>query len=54
MNAEAHEQRIDAEFRHAEIVWRTDLYDSVQDDRSEARYETDPQAEPTPSSSWQS
>ncbi len=39
MNAEEYEHGMDAEFRHAETIWRTDLYDSVQDARSEARYE---------------
>lgn len=38
-NREAHEHAMDAQWRHGEIVHRTDLYDSVQDARSEARYD---------------
>ena len=39
MNAEDYEHGMDAQWRQAEIGARTDLYDSVQDARSEARYE---------------
>ena len=46
MNAEEYEQAMDMQFQTAHIVWQTDLYDSVQDARSEERYEDDPRAEP--------
>jgi hypothetical protein len=46
MHAEDHEHAMDVQWRHADIIHKTDLYDSVQDDRSEARYADDPQAEP--------
>ena len=46
-NVEEREHAMDAQFHHAHTIWKTDLYDSVQDARSEARYEDDPQAEPT-------
>ena len=39
MNAEAYEQAMDAAGRVSETIWQTCLYDSVQDARSEARYE---------------
>jgi hypothetical protein len=39
MHAEDYEHGMDIHFRHAEIVWKTDLYDSAQDYRSEARYD---------------
>ena len=44
-NREAHEHAMDLQWRHADIVHRTDLYDSKQDARSDARYEHDPRAE---------
>ena len=46
-NVEAEEHAMDAQFHVAHTIWQTDLYDSVQDARSEARYTDDPQAEPT-------
>ena len=42
---EDHEHATDLQWRHADIVHKTDLYDAVQDARSEARYEDDPTAE---------
>ena len=39
MNAEEYEQAMDAAGRVSETIWQTCLYDSVQDARSEARYE---------------
>lgn len=41
MNVEDHELAEDLRFRLSDIEHRTDLYDSAQDARSEARYDKD-------------
>ena len=40
-NVEEREHAMDAQFHHAHTIWKTDLYDSAQDARSDARYEDD-------------
>ena len=46
MNREDTERAMDLSGREADIIHRTDLYDSANDARSEAWYEDDPRVEP--------
>ena len=46
MNREEQEKAMDMQFDHGLRAWKTDLYDSAQDARSEARYDDHRRGEP--------